>query len=274
MKRFRKVIALSIALTVGCVLTVPPVTGTLESYATSKVRISKKNAIVTVGKTLRLKVKGTKKKVRWTSSKRKVATVTSSGLVYANRVGTATITARTKNGSARCKVTVKAAPDAVGSRTNPADPRNGVTIKKSFGTMYFKLNVVLRGEDAINKLKAMGEWSEYDQETYKQDHPGTTLTLFIYYVKAVDGYDKLPLTGYGIISPGSLYDGACKRSINSIDETGLYNAYESKDRSNLKLYHGAGSDMYMALYVPNKIREFSNELYDSELESYWIKYTF
>ena len=64
MKRFRKVIALSIALTVGCVLTVPPATGTLESYAASKVRISKKNAIVTVGKTLRLKVKGTKKNDR------------------------------------------------------------------------------------------------------------------------------------------------------------------------------------------------------------------
>ena len=100
--------------------------------------------------------------------------MTSSGLVYANRVGTATITARTKNGSARCKVTVKAAPDAVGSRTNPADPRNGVTIKKLFGTMYFRLNVVLRGEDAINKLKAMGEWSEYEQETYKQYHPVAT----------------------------------------------------------------------------------------------------
>lgn len=274
MKRFRKVIALSIVLTVGCVLTVPPATGTLESYATSKVRISKKNAIVTVGKTLRLKVKGTKKKVRWTSSKRRVATVTSSGLVYANRVGTATITARTKNGSARCKVTVKAAPDAVGSRTNPADPRNGVTIKDFSGTMYFKLNVVLRGEDAINKLKAMGEWSEYDQETYKDWHPGTTLTLFIYDVKAVSGYNVYALDGGDIIDPGDLYDGACKRSINRIYEENLYNAYESKDRLKLKLYHGTGSDMYMALYVPNKIREFSNKIYDIKFESYWIKYTF
>lgn len=274
MKRFRKIIALSIVLAVGCVLTVLPTKGAWESHAASKARISKKTATVTVGKTLRLKVRGTKKKVRWTSSKRSVATVTSSGLVYANRVGTATIKARTKNGSARCKVTVKAAPDAVGSRTNPADPRNGVTIKQLFGTMHFRLNVVLRGEDAINKLKAMGEWSEDEQETYKYWHPGTTLTLFIYYVKAVDGYNKISLDGYDIINPTDLCDGACKRAINSIDGKGLYNAYESKDISNLKLYHGAGSDMYMALYVPNNIREFSNKLYTSKVEPYWIKYTF
>lgn len=273
MKRFRKVIALSIALTVGCVLTVPPATGTLESYAASKVRISKKNAIVTVGKTLRLKVKGTKKKVRWTSSKRRVATVTSSGLVYANRVGTATITARTKNGSARCKVTVKAAPDAVGSRTNPADPRNGVTIKNSFGTMYFKLNVVLRGEDAINKLKAMGEWSEYDQDIYDNEYSGTVLTLLIYDVKAVSGYNVYSLNGYDIINPVYLYNAACNAKISSVDTKLFHNTYDTKDFFSLELYHGAGSDMYIAMYLPRNINAFTNKIYD-RTKAHWIKYTF
>lgn len=100
------------------------------------------------------------------------------------------------------------------------------------------------------------------------------MTLFIYDVKAVSGYNAYALDGGDIIDPGDLYDGACKRSINRIYEENLYNAYESKDRLKLKLYHGAGSDMYMALYVPNKIREFSNELYTSNFEPHWIKYTF
>ena len=41
-----------------------------------------------------LKVKGTKKKVKWSSSKKKVAVVTKSGKVTAKKSGTAYITAR------------------------------------------------------------------------------------------------------------------------------------------------------------------------------------
>ena len=57
-------------------------------------KISKKKATLKVGQTLQLKVTGTKKKPKWTSSKKSVATVSSKGRVKAKKKGTATITAK------------------------------------------------------------------------------------------------------------------------------------------------------------------------------------
>lgn len=60
-------------------------------------------------KTTKLKatVTGSKKKVKWSISNKKVATVNSSGKVTAKKAGTATITAKVAGKSAKCKVTVK-----------------------------------------------------------------------------------------------------------------------------------------------------------------------
>ena len=54
-----------------------------------------------------LKVKGTKKKVKWSSSKKKVAVVTKSGKVTAKKSGTAYITARVNGQKLKCKVSVR-----------------------------------------------------------------------------------------------------------------------------------------------------------------------
>lgn len=71
-----------------------------------KVTLNKENASLIVGKTVQLK---TSSKVAWKSSNTKVATVSSNGLVTAKGVGSATISAVTKNGaSASCKVKVSA----------------------------------------------------------------------------------------------------------------------------------------------------------------------
>ena len=69
--------------------------------------ISKTKATVYNGKTLKLKVTGTTKTVRWSSSAPKVAKVSSKGLVTALKVGKATITARVGGKKLTCKVTVK-----------------------------------------------------------------------------------------------------------------------------------------------------------------------
>lgn len=47
-----------------------------------------------VGKTYKLKVKGTSKRAKWSSSKKSVATVTSKGKVTAIKAGKAKITAK------------------------------------------------------------------------------------------------------------------------------------------------------------------------------------
>ncbi len=54
-----------------------------------------------------LKIKGTKKKVKWSSSKKKVAVVTKSGKVTAKKSGTAYITAKVNGQKLKCKVSVR-----------------------------------------------------------------------------------------------------------------------------------------------------------------------
>ena len=54
-----------------------------------------------------LKIKGTKKKVKWSSSKKKVVAVTKSGKVIAKKSGTAYITAKVNGQTLKCEVSVR-----------------------------------------------------------------------------------------------------------------------------------------------------------------------
>ena len=62
--------------------------GNLESVnAKSKIKISNSKITLTVGQSKTLKVKGTKKKPQWSSSKKSVATVSKKGKVVAKKTG-------------------------------------------------------------------------------------------------------------------------------------------------------------------------------------------
>ena len=82
----------------------------IQSMAASKasIKLSSKTLTVTVGKkgTLTAKVTGKSKSVTWTSSNKKIATV-SKGVVTAKAAGTVTITAKANGKTAKCTVTVK-----------------------------------------------------------------------------------------------------------------------------------------------------------------------
>ena len=92
----------------------------------TKVKLNKTKSTMTIGKKQTLKATVTPKKasskaVVWKSSNKKVATVTSKGVVKAKKAGTVKITATAKDGSgkkATCKVTVKKA--AIVKPDNPA----------------------------------------------------------------------------------------------------------------------------------------------------------
>lgn len=107
MKQVRKIVALCMVLFVAGVFTLPAQFAPSEIHAASKIKISKTKATMTVGKTMQLKIKGTKKKVTWSSNKKSVATVSKKGKVTARKVGTATITAKVGKKKFKCKVTVK-----------------------------------------------------------------------------------------------------------------------------------------------------------------------
>lgn len=82
----------------------------------SSISLNKKNVTMTAGSKVTLKVKSVKpkaasKKVTWKSSNKKVASVSSKGVVTAKKAGTVTITAKAAKGKAasKCKIKVKKA---------------------------------------------------------------------------------------------------------------------------------------------------------------------
>lgn len=75
--------------------------------AASKAKLNKKSATIYVGKTVTLKVKNNKKKVKWISSNKKIATVSKRGKVKGKKAGKVTITAKVGGKKYKCRVTVK-----------------------------------------------------------------------------------------------------------------------------------------------------------------------
>jgi uncharacterized protein YjdB len=79
-----------------------------NTSALSKPKLNKTKASLCVGQTTKLKVTNyAASKVTWTSSNKKIATVTSSGKVKGVKAGTCTITAKVDKKSVKCKVTIK-----------------------------------------------------------------------------------------------------------------------------------------------------------------------
>lgn len=113
----------------------------------SKVKLNKTKATIESDGTVTLKAtvspsNVTSKKVTWTSSNKKVATVNSRGKVTAKKPGTVTITAKTVNGkTAKCKVTVKKIDYVNRLRTYIDKHSDG----KLNGSKYIKLNKIVEG---------------------------------------------------------------------------------------------------------------------------------
>ena len=95
------------------------------SVSAAKIKLNKTKLTLAQGKKYRLKVKGTKKKVKWSSTKKSVATVNKKGVVTAKKKGTAYIKAKVGKKTYKCKVTVKSkkAP-AKPAPTTPSAPVN------------------------------------------------------------------------------------------------------------------------------------------------------
>ena len=88
-------------------------------------KLNKTKASLDVGKTLALQLKGTKQKISWKSSDKKVATVTSKGLVYGVAAGTTKITATVLKKKFTCTVTVNKPQDSSQGTAAPTEQTPG-----------------------------------------------------------------------------------------------------------------------------------------------------
>lgn len=100
MQRMKKVLAALLLI----VMVMPTV-----STQAAKVKLNKTKISICIKDTYTLKVKNTKKKVKWSTSKKSVVTVTSKGKITGKKAGSATITAKIGTKKYRCKVTVRKA---------------------------------------------------------------------------------------------------------------------------------------------------------------------
>lgn len=109
----------------------------VKTLKAKKIRLNKKKAVLHVGETLKLKTKlnpkGATAKIKWKSSKKKVAAVSKKGKITAKKKGKAVITAQLPNGKkTTCKITVKKAvpqrSDSGNSNTNDSKGNTGDSI--------------------------------------------------------------------------------------------------------------------------------------------------
>lgn len=172
MKKIIKILAIVIIITVTTTSTnVLPVNYKIVEAAKvtkKKVKLVKKKATIRVGQTLKLKLNNAKvKKIKWSSSNKKVANVSKKGVVKAFKKGKVTITAKYKGKKYRCKITIK---KALKPGTNAI---NGSTLKQSeflIDNLYDGKNIVV-SPTSLNMVIGMvangaTEVPKADCETY------------------------------------------------------------------------------------------------------------
>lgn len=117
------------------------------------IKLSKKSITLYVGQTKKIKLKGTAKKPKWSSSKKSVATVTNNGKIKARKKGNAIITAKLGTKKYKCKAKIKK------KAVVPPTP-TGESDDSTVAGNYRKLS---------NHLKNYGEYDAKDGEYYIDD---------------------------------------------------------------------------------------------------------
>lgn len=190
MKKLNKKMATMMMLVLMLVVTAMPVSA-------ASMKLSKKSAILKTGQSITLQVKGSKKKAKWTTSNKKVATVNQRGKITAKKPGKTTITAKIGKKKLTCKVTVKKAPKKAtasnsnsNSTNNTTNEANGNTTNQ---TIYYKGQKTENGitysvvADSNNRL-----WLDISNHTANSISMGWTGDFYIT-VKTSQGERNIPM---------------------------------------------------------------------------------
>lgn len=101
MLKMKKLLILLLTISMSCSLT------PAQTDAAQSVGLSKSKLTLYVGQSANLRVKNTRKKVKWWSSRESTATVTQKGKVRAKKQGRCRIAAKVAGKKYICRVTVK-----------------------------------------------------------------------------------------------------------------------------------------------------------------------
>lgn len=172
---------------------------------TKKVKLSKTKATVYVGKTVTLKLKNNKKKVKWSTSNKKVATVTKKGKVKGKKAGKATITATVGKKKYKCKVIVKT--NKKSKNIQETLPTYAVEISNNLDatSAYDKISITIKNTGIETIF--LGNYTDL-QEKYMK----------VYNVLAGSILYQSNETGYCLIPATTIYSGESK----TLEFTRLY----------------------------------------------------
>lgn len=111
-------------------------------------KLNKKTVYLAPKMTVKLKVTGTKKKVTWKSSNKKVATVSKKGKVTAKKKGKVTITAKVGGKRLKCKVIVEKKATNNARKLRDFVVKKGEKRKDGEGKTYYALQYVWYDEES------------------------------------------------------------------------------------------------------------------------------
>lgn len=154
------------------------------AYAKTDISLNETSLTLTKGSKAILKVKGTKKKVVWSSSKPKVVSVDGDGKVNAKKVGTSVIKANTTSGVLKCKVTVI-------KRSNDSANKD---YNKKIDTILTE--IIENDMSTVEKIRACHDYlvlnTKYDYDNYVAG----TIPMYSYSPKGVLDYGQAVCQGY------------------------------------------------------------------------------
>lgn len=262
MKKNRKRI-LSVILALGMLFGL--VTPVSSQAAKKAPKLNKKKLTLTVGDTAKLKVKNTKKKIKWSSSKKAVATVTKKGKIKAKKAGKTTITAKVGKKKLTCKVTVKAKKQAAGTPTtkpNTSSGGNAGVVKNNVTVVQIvhekELKVTLTNKQNLSKDNFSLKVKRYGAGDYKyglQIKEVSSKNQLQYTLTLGDDYsllygDTIQLTVSGLIGTGSVTKEVLyKETVEKTTEMAF--TYEVGQRVNQTIWlEGYGYPKMFSLELP------------------------
>ena len=152
----------------------------------AKMKLNKSAVTINRGASTSLKVSGSKKKVKWSSSKKSVASVSATGKVSGKKAGTAYIYAKVGKRTLKCKVTVKE-PDK-SKRINLAK-KEAKKIVKKFVTA--DMNTKERAFVLFRYLTEHCSWQlNQSSEAYKKNYGNEAYAALVMKKAACSGYAK------------------------------------------------------------------------------------
>lgn len=164
MKLLKKLLLVTIIL-MASLIVMPQ----MQNKVQAAVKISSTKKTMYKGYTYKLKVTGTDKEVKWSSSDKSKATVNSKGKVYVKKNGKVTITAKVGGKKYNCKVTIKNKPYKL----------------TQFSTTFYDL------KDVAKKHKYIGEIRNYGNYKYDLNGDGKKDSIMVKRVETYDNEDNI-----------------------------------------------------------------------------------